>query len=226
MKPPILARTALTLGLAALMPACSSSGSPEPLSTPVQTRSIGEGALQAVYPAQIRHSITGDMTLEVDTEGFVDVYEIFGGQFPEGVSHLTASVGFGALSLDDQGVMRWSADLVPGQYEGPGEYELDGERPPDLGSQSGIRSAAYFSIVGPSAGPAGAATYNVLVEPCILTYAKDAVTGELVCPSLGMEGDPDRTIEWTWTWERLPASKQPTPSFPPGTTPDEPTSSS
>lgn len=206
----------IVLALAAVsLTACGTDVTPLDLATPVQSKAIGEGAFQATYPADIVMSITGDMNLDFEDQGFVDIYEILGGSFPAGTSLLTASVGIGAMTLGDNGIARWSADLVPGQYNGPGDYVIDGKLAPGVAPASGIRSAAYFSIVGPGAGPDGAATYNVLVEPCVLTYVAEAVTGKVVCPKLGHESDPDRTISWTWTWERVTKDRAPTPSFPP-----------
>lgn len=188
------------------------------LTPPVSTSACGqfsadpdaerpEGSLRAFYPAAIHHELTGDTELSFDTESLVDVCEIFGGTYPQGTYFLTASAGRLDITLEDGSLLTWSADLAPGVYEGPGTYVLDDEEAPEIAEVSGIRSAAYFRITGPSAGEATVLEYRELLEPCTLVIAPEAATGSVTCPKLGVEGDPSRTVSWTWTWERLPASE-------------------
>lgn len=208
--------TATTL---ALTVAACGSGAPGPsaFAPPVKRLACGaseiggepkEGALRAFYPTHMRHEVHGDVTVAMDVEALIDVCEIRGDAFPPGTFFLTVSAGQFDLTLDDGTSVLWSADLVPGQYDGPGTYTIDGEEAPDIAQASGIRSAAYLRFTGPRAGDAGLIEYRELIEPCTLTIAAEAASGELSCPKLGLEGDPTRTISWTWTWERLPASAE------------------
>ena len=170
--------------------------------------------MQATYPVHMTHEIDGDVEVSYDGPGIIDVSEILGGSHPQGTSFLSVSVGQGGImntsqsgsnqppSADDI-LLRWSADLVPGLYTGPGTYTIDRETRPTLTDESGLRSAAYISVIGPPAGEDILLPYNELVEPCTLTYEAEAVRGRVECPALGLEGRSERTVSWTWTWERL-----------------------
>lgn len=211
----MLTRALAALLGVALLSACGSNGSTSPaLQPPTRTTSCGartpdepakDGSLRAFYPTTMRHEVSGDVEAMLEGEGLIDVCEILGDNYPQGTHFLTVSAGQYDLTLEDGTVLLWSADLVPGLYSGPGTYTIDTETAPGIAGGSGIRSAAYLRFTGPTGGPEGFAEYRELVEPCTLTITADAASGSVVCPALGLDGDPTRTIAWTFTWERLPA---------------------
>ncbi|MFP5224831.1 MAG: hypothetical protein ACLGH3_04650 [Actinomycetota bacterium] len=184
-----------------LLASCASSVEFQPA---IFSSSNAPDSLRAQYPARIHHRITGDADYTLDIESVIDIYESHGPGVPVGVWILTASAGRFDIQLSDGSLLLWSADLRPGQYEGPGTYEIDGKDAPDLAESSSLRSAAYVQITRPAGGEESLTRYDVLVEPCTLTYAANAASGEVRCPALGLDRDPSRTIEWLWTWERLP----------------------
>lgn len=201
----MLTRAGLSLLLLLAGSACARGPQTPELAPAVESTSYGEGALRGLYPAYVTHEISGDLDFSFDGETVIDVHEILEGEYPEGAWFLTASSHAAGMQTEDGQLVTWSADLVPGQYEGPGTYTIDGKRPPDLASSSGIRSAAYFRMVDPR-NPEGILQYNQLNQACTLVFGANAATGSLTCPELGLEQDSERTISWTWTWERLPAS--------------------
>jgi hypothetical protein len=190
----------LAVGLV-LVAACSGSVELQPA---VYSTKVAPDSERSHYPARIHHRITGDSDYTLDTESVIDIYESHGTGVPVGVWIVTASAADFNLQLSDGSLLLWSADLRPGQYQGPGTYTIDGKDAPDLASASSIRSAAYVQIVRPTGGDESVTRYDVFVEPCTVTYAANAVTGQVHCPALGLDRDPSRTIEWLWTWERLP----------------------
>lgn len=190
---------ASVIALMALV-ACSSGASLKPAA---RSSTYGPGAVRSYYEVNISHEISGDTNYSLDTQDILDVYEIHGTSVPIAVWTLTASTGSFKVTADDGAFLLWSADLTPGQYDGPGTYEINGKDAPVGAPDSSIRSAAYMQIARPIVDDDSVTRYDVLVEPCTLTVAKDAESGKLVCPKLGLDRDPSRTISWTWTWERL-----------------------
>lgn len=212
MRPiPRTPRLSLLLPAAALLLAACGGGSSVALQPATASTSPGDGALRAVYPSHMRHEVSGDRTFTYEADSTVDVYEINGGRYPEISWILTASTGTFTDTLDDGSLLIWSADLAPGEYHGPGSYVIDGLNAPVGAPASSIRSAAYMRLTTNQPGPETVLEYNVLHEPCTFEYEAAAARGEVHCPKLGLDRDPTRTISWTWTWERLPASS-PAPS--------------
>jgi len=212
----VLTRACAAFALLSAITACSSGSPTEQLAPPEKELACGaaeaggapkEGALRAFYRTHSSHVVTGDVEVTLDRDALIDVCEIRGEAFPRGTYFLTVSAGQFDLTLEDGTFVVWSADLVPGQYDGPGTYVIDGEQAPDIAQASSIRSAAYLRFTGPLAGDAGLSEYRELIEPCTLTIAAEAASGEVSCPKLGLTTDPSRTISWTWTWKRLRASE-------------------
>lgn len=192
---------AAVLGSAFFAAACGSS----PDLRPPVFSSAAPDSLRAKYPAKIHHEIIGDSTYTLETESIVDIYEAQGTSIPTAVWILTASAGAFDVTLSDGSLLLWSADLSPGQYEGPGTYTIDGLKPPKDAQASSLRSAAYVQIARPVGGEDSLRRYDQLNQPCTLTFEANAARGRVECPELGLDRDPSRTISWTWTWERLPA---------------------
>jgi hypothetical protein len=218
----VLTKLAAALLPAVLLAACSETnsasgwGHAEGYAPPVRAFSCGQeepgspprpGSLRAFYPTKMTHTVSGDQDIEFTTETLIDVCEILGDDFPSGTHFLTVSAGKFDVTMPDGTLLLWSADLVPGLYEGPGTYTIDDEASPDIAAQSSIRSAAYLRFTGPLAGKVGLLEYRQLLEPCTLEIEALAVRGSVTCPKLGLSTDPDRFIEWTWAWERLPATE-------------------
>lgn len=225
--------TRFTIAAAAvLLVACGGNGSGSTLAPPVRVLPCGQaqddgspapGATRSLYPAHNKHVVSGDLEVTYEVDMLIDVCEILSDSLPEGTHFLTVSAGQFDLTMDDGTIVLWSADLLPGQYDGPGTYTIDGKLAPSIAQASGLRSAAFLRFTGPTGGEGGFAEYRELIEPCTLVFASEAASGSVTCPKLGLSTDPSRTISWTWTWERLPAAES--SRFPPETTTPTPSES-
>jgi hypothetical protein len=156
----------------------------------------------------LRMVATGALRVEpVEIPAELRVVEIYLGKNPQQIWFYSVSPAK-PVKLPDGRYLLFSADLSPGLYRGPGQYQLGEQAGVSLGGQQGLGSGAYImtyrGVESGSPAPLGAdeGRYDRIAEPCTLFVTQDSMTGRVDCPKLLDQSDDAKTVELHWNWER------------------------
>jgi hypothetical protein len=193
------ALSAFTLILAA----CSSSLPLPPLAPPVAARTPAPDHTEEDVNVSLTMETSGATEFSLDNvSALLHVVEIFGDGANRALWFYSVS-SRPAVMLPDGRSLLFSADLSPGIYKGPGEYELSEASGVTLGGHSGLSSGAYIETVRRlDDGTAELRRFDRFGEPCRLVVAADARTGSVDCPSLLLDTSDDQSVSVSWSWAR------------------------
>lgn len=194
-------RGPLVLALA-LLAGCASSAGPEP-APPIRESNPTAGYSDRAYRAHLSLSVTGDSSATIDQDMPVRIVEILGDQVPD-QAHFFSIQPDEPVILEDGRLIRFSADIAPGTYEGPGRtYTLSGEGGVEIEGAQSLGSGAYVELI--RRDPPVQARYDVFGEPCTVEIADNYGTGVVDCPRL-LDADGN-AVALSWSW-RLASAEE------------------
>ena len=189
----------LVLLLLALGTACASSGGAAPVE-PIRQSTPTPGYWDRAYNSRITLEVGGDVAVTFERETPIRLIEIFGDEVPSN-AHFFSVQPDQPLLLEDGRLLRFSADLAPGTYEGPGKtYAMSEAGGTEIDGVQSLGSGAYVELI--RADPPLQARYDVFGEPCRFELTADYATGSVQCPRLlDAEG---KAVDLRWSWTLLP----------------------
>lgn len=193
----MLSRHLATALLCALAVACS--GAP-PLSPPVSVSTPTPGVVDRTVRAALMIETTGALSLSVEGEALLKIYEIGGPRIPTQARFLSISAAEPVEAPDGRLVL-FTADLAPGLYEGPATYTMVAEGAVSVsGRRVGVGSAAYIQVFreGGGGGVDSLRRFDQIVEPCTLSVGKEQRSGRLECPALADASGEQVALRWEW----------------------------
>lgn len=183
------------LGLLLALAACSSSAAPA-LAPPIRESTPAAGYWDRAYRGRLSLTVTGATSVTLDREMPLRIIEILGDEVPDQARFFSIQPD-APVVLDDGRLIRFSADLAPGTYDGPGRtYTLSEAGGVQVGGAESLGSGAYVELI--ASEPPQQDRFDVFGEPCSLEIASDYGSGTVSCPRLlDAEGNAV-ALRWSW----------------------------